>query len=812
MQPLTNRCLHLRAGLLFASLSILRLVDTQPTQPGFLSADKTYPNYRIEEEDELFWLEDATKTLNEKLGQITNTGVAKNVVFFIGDGMGVSTLTAGRIYKGQRRGASGEEAQLDFEKFPYTGLTKTYAVDKQTTDSAASGTAYLCGVKTNLGVVGVTSKVRRGDCNEAVKRENQVQSILSWAQANGKWTGLVTTDSVTGASPAASYAHSADRLFTNSVPQGCHANDIATQLIHGETGARLRVIYGGGRNDFLPSTVKPKTERMIDGDQLPINAAGDRVDGRNLIEEYLSRHTEDDTRAAFIWTREHLDQVEDPRYAADYVLGLFSPGRMSYALDTLYGNATNSDEPSLSEMTLSAIKMLSKAPRGFVLFIEGANIDAAHHHNLAAHALEEVYQMDKAVRVAAKLLSPKNTLMIVSADHSHPFTLNGYANRGKSIIGAADDGGHSILSYFSGPGNSRKQGASKETEGHRYPSMVNMTSGVHGGEDVPVFAIGPWAHLFVGAVEQSYLPYAIAYSACIGPFSHRCAKHDAPLTTSVNVNYIQDRMFKPTEVPVIGEPPVPHRVNIISPNQIEFSKVLPVSRQAASTAPETTSRPAEAHPPVPATRKPARAQLMQTIEDQPGTATLVQPETVRGELPTERVRAAKAGANRRASADNFRKQFGRKENSLRQQRGKKSSRNPNLVAASEIAVEVMPRFSSALTDSSSHALSRMDDGPVELIDDASIVKRQSVQEKTPITITQAPATSTSISAAATIDKGIAVTSIEPAQAPPDTINDESVTSGMKRRRVVKLYVPRNGKFSNGLEKRSGLLFAAPADN
>lgn len=124
----------------------------------------------------------------------------------------------------------------------------------------------------------------------------------------------------------------------------------------------------------------------------------------------------------------------------------------------------------------------------------------------------------------------------------------------------------------------------------------------------------------------------------------------------------------------------------------------------------------------------------------------------------------------------------------------------------------MPRFSSALTDSSSHALSRMDDGPVELIDDASIVKRQSVQEKTPITITQAPATSTSISAAATIDKGIAVTSIEPAQAPPDTINDESVTSGMKRRRVVKLYVPRNGKFSNGLEKRSGLLFAAPADN
>lgn len=59
----------------------------------------------------------------------------------------------------------------------------------------------------------------------------------------------------------------------------------------------------------------------------------------------------------------------------------------------------------------------------------------AHHTNMAAHALEEVYQMDKSVRVATKLLSPKNTLFVVSADHSHPFTLNGYAERGRSILG-----------------------------------------------------------------------------------------------------------------------------------------------------------------------------------------------------------------------------------------------------------------------------------------------------------------------------------------------------------------------------------------
>lgn len=71
--------------------------------------------------------------------------------------------------------------------------------------------------------------------------------------------------------------------------------------------------------------------------------------------------------------------------------------------------------------------------------------------------------------------------------------------------------------------------------------MVNMTSGVHSGEDVPVYAAGPWAHLFTGAVEQSYLPHALSYAACIGPYSHRCAKNVIPQKTSVNVNYIKDR-------------------------------------------------------------------------------------------------------------------------------------------------------------------------------------------------------------------------------------------------------------------------------
>ncbi|CAL4064262.1 unnamed protein product, partial [Meganyctiphanes norvegica] len=118
-----------------------------------------------------------------------NNRVAKNVVIFLGDGMGVTVSTAARIYKGQKSGSCGEEGYLAWERFKNMALVKTYNTDKQVPDSAATATAYLGGIKTNWFTVGIDSRVELNDCFASLQRENQVDSILAWAQAEGKRTG-----------------------------------------------------------------------------------------------------------------------------------------------------------------------------------------------------------------------------------------------------------------------------------------------------------------------------------------------------------------------------------------------------------------------------------------------------------------------------------------------------------------------------------------------------------------------------------------------------------------------------------------------
>lgn len=120
----------------------------------------------------------------------------------------------------------------------------------------------------------------------------------------------------------------------------------------------------------------------------------------------------------------------------DYLLGLFSPGHMPYALERDHGpNGT----PSLLNMTSQAIKFLSRNEKGYVLMVEGGRIDHAHHDNYAQLALHETAEMDDAVAYAARNTDPADTLIIVTADHSHSFTINGYPARGNDILGTGCD-------------------------------------------------------------------------------------------------------------------------------------------------------------------------------------------------------------------------------------------------------------------------------------------------------------------------------------------------------------------------------------
>ncbi|XP_036347783.1 alkaline phosphatase, tissue-nonspecific isozyme-like, partial [Rhagoletis pomonella] len=121
-----------------------------------------------EELDPYYWRKMASVEIQKRLVEQPNTNKAKNVIFFLGDGMSLTTITAARILKGQRDGKPGEESQLAFEKFPYTALSRTYCTNAQVADSACTSTAYLTGVKTNILSLGVGPKVNYNDCEASM--------------------------------------------------------------------------------------------------------------------------------------------------------------------------------------------------------------------------------------------------------------------------------------------------------------------------------------------------------------------------------------------------------------------------------------------------------------------------------------------------------------------------------------------------------------------------------------------------------------------------------------------------------------------
>ncbi|XP_055846255.1 membrane-bound alkaline phosphatase-like [Episyrphus balteatus] len=463
---------------------------------------------KLEGEDKTnFWIESGKSFVLEQQAKKINTNVAKNVILFLGDGMGLTTIAAARV------SAGGEEQKLSFEKFPYTGLSKTYSVDRIVPDSANTATAYLCGIKANYGTIGVNANVDRENCEAGKKTENYVYSAAKWALDAEKAAGFVTTTRVTHASPSGVYAHTADREWENDseVKKSCGAasgvQDIAYQLIHGDVGSKLKVMLGGGRMHFTDAS---------------LGKGGKRSDGRNLIEEYTSQGS----RNVYVETRDQLLKVSTR--TTDRLLGMFQDSHLKYNLEV----TPETNQPTLEEMTKKAIELLQKEKNGYFLFVEGGKIDLAHHENQPQLALDEALQFSKTIEMARSMTSEEDTLIVVTADHSHAFSYSGYAKRGASIFGPtkdkADDGKPLLtLSYANGPGfktyydtekNDRIDPTSVDkTDPHvAYPTTVELDLETHGGDDVAVYASGPWSHLFTGVYEQNTIPHLYAYAACMG--------------------------------------------------------------------------------------------------------------------------------------------------------------------------------------------------------------------------------------------------------------------------------------------------------
>ena len=481
------------------------------------------------------WRQAGADALQQALARRWQGGHAGNVILFLGDGMGPSTVTAARILAGQQRGETGEENQLAFERLPFLGMARTYNTNQQVPDSAGTMTAIMTGVKTRAGLISVDERALRGDC--AGSRGRELPTLLEQFEQAGRATGVVTTARLTHATPAATYAHAPDRDWEDDslMPaaareQGCR--DIAQQLIALPQGDGLEVALGGGRRGFLP--------RRAADPEYP-GSRGARQDGRDLTREWLTTRT----GAAYVWNRRQLAAIDPDR--VEHLLGLFEPSHMQYESDRAQDGA---GEPSLSEMTRLAIRILRRNPRGFFLMVEGGRIDHGHHAGNAYRALQETIEFARAVSVALQDTDSSETLIVVTADHSHVLTLGGYPTRGNPILGkvvendahgepekhpALDARGmpYTTVGYINGPGFAidvdpdtreklppaagRRQLAAIDTAHPNFyqESLVPLSGETHGGEDVAIYASGPWAHLFQRSEEQSYI-YQVMVHASLG--------------------------------------------------------------------------------------------------------------------------------------------------------------------------------------------------------------------------------------------------------------------------------------------------------
>ena len=388
---------------------------------------------------------------------------ARSAVLFIGDGMGPSYVTLTRVARGGSRGA------LRIDSLPYTALTRTYSADSPVTDSAAAATAMACGKKTVNGVLGE-------DASAVYARQDgaRLESIAVWAKKRGMRVGLVTTSTVTDATPAAFYACEKDRENEAGIARQAVASGIDFLL--------------GGGGKFFPEELRSQA----------------RADG---------------------WTV--VVTVHDLRVMTGrgrHVLGLFDEGAFPFQPEIVLARkqadgapAAGSDAPAardvptLPEMTRWAIDRLKGSGRPFFLMVEGGRIDHAGHANWARTLVDETAALDEAVGIAVDRLDPKTTLVLVTADHeTGGLALNGYPHEKDGIWstysdpeGDKGDGPYPVVTFASGPGIKKQTGRPPDGEDDARPSGISLVSAAHTGVDVALYAWGAGAERVHGTLDNT---------------------------------------------------------------------------------------------------------------------------------------------------------------------------------------------------------------------------------------------------------------------------------------------------------------------
>lgn len=418
--------------------------------------------------------------------------VAKNGILFIGDGMGPAQVTAARIYS-----ANARDGRLVLDSFPHTAIVRTWASDHMVADSAAAGTSLATGVKTYNGAIGVAPPAEPG--GEPIA----IETILEKAKKAGKSVGVVSTTTVTHATPACFFAH---------VKSRGDVGEIAAQLVDEDT---VDLAFGGGRLLFFaPGAPELSGKKPED----PRGAPPPRKDGRVLADDARAKGIR--VLASLADFRAFSDEVDAARAKGaeapklPRAIGLFADDQMTYDLD----RATEGPhaEPSLEEMTDLAIRILSTDPDGFFLMVEGGRVDHACHTNEAKRALGDMLAFDRAIGRGLEMTREANdTLAIVTADHeTGGLAINAYSpieTGGDALFrrsAGMAPGPVDALTFASGPGADREKiaGVDKLDTAYKQPALLFQPMGLHTGVDVHGYAAGPGAEAMRGTIENTEVP------------------------------------------------------------------------------------------------------------------------------------------------------------------------------------------------------------------------------------------------------------------------------------------------------------------
>ncbi|SMO35872.1 alkaline phosphatase [Gracilimonas mengyeensis] len=299
----------------------------------------------MEDKTEAFQLSSSVSAEKPPMLSMSDKTTVKNVIFLIGDGTGFAQITAGQY------ALVGPEGRLHLQTMPVTGTVKTSSSDNLITDSAAGATAYSCGIKTYNGAIGVNPE------------QVPCTTILELAEQEGLSTGLISTSSITHATPASYAAHVNDRGMQE---------DIAADFL--DSGAE--VFLGGGWKWFAPEL---------------------RSDSLDLVTQF------EESGYQVLRNATQLINANGER-----LLGLFAEDGME----------REEGEPSSSQMVEKALELLTKDEDGFFLMLEGSQIDWAGHSNDIEYLKREMKDFDDAVKTVLDFAEQDGeTLVVFTADH-----------------------------------------------------------------------------------------------------------------------------------------------------------------------------------------------------------------------------------------------------------------------------------------------------------------------------------------------------------------------------------------------------------